>query len=146
MGCVCPESAFLRTLLTHLALQRDQHIVIDMEAGLEHLGRGTVRGMDALVVVVTPDAKSVGTARRIVPLWRDLGDKKIFFVGNEARNENDADFIKSSVDEKLLLGVLPDSDSVRNAAREGRPPFEDDALMDSIKEIRTRLESGIGNA
>jgi len=142
-GCVCPESAFLKALTAHVVLQRNQHLIMDMEAGLEHLGRGTARGMDALVVVVRPDSKSVETARRIIPLWRDLGDKKLFFVGNEARNEIDIEYLKASLAGAPLLGVLPESEIVRTAAREGRPPFDDPAVTDMMKKIKSRLEEEI---
>ncbi|MFA6449445.1 MAG: AAA family ATPase [bacterium] len=142
-GCVCPESAFLKALAAHIVLQRGQHLFMDMEAGLEHLGRGTARGMDALVVVTRPDSKSVETARRIIPLWRDLGDKKLFFVGNEARGAADLDYFRDALEGYPLLGVLPESDIVRGAARDGKTPFDDPAVMDGMRRIRMRLEEEI---
>jgi CO dehydrogenase maturation factor len=145
-GCVCPESAFLKALTAHVILQRDQHLIMDMEAGLEHLGRGTARGMDALVVVVRPDSKSVETARRIVPLWRDLGDKKLFFVGNEARGAADADYFKEALAGFPILGVLPESNIVRNAARDGKTPFDDPVVMDEMMIIMKRLEEEIAKS
>jgi CO dehydrogenase maturation factor len=142
-GCICPESAFLKALMSHLVFQKDQHLIMDMEAGLEHLGRGTARMMDALVVVVRPDSKSVETARRIVPLWKDLGNKKIFFVGNDSRDSADTDYLKSELKEYPLLGVLPASELIRNAGRDNRAPFEDDRVMAEMRGIRARLEEEI---
>jgi CO dehydrogenase maturation factor len=139
-GCVCPASAFLRALVSHMVFQGDQHLVMDMEAGLEHLGRGTTRMMDALVVVVRPDAKSVDTARRIVPLWADLGNKNILIVGNEARDESDVAFIESELDGYPILGILPESAGIRGAGRADRPPFDDLEIIGEMRKIRTRLE------
>lgn len=143
-GCICPESAFLKALMNHISFQKGTKLIMDMEAGLEHLGRGTTMNMDALVVIVRPDAKSVETAKRIIPLWKDLGDKKLFFVGNEARSEADADFLKKSLSEFPLLGVLPESELVRTNGRENRPPFEDAVMMDAVRSVRKRLEEETG--
>lgn len=142
-GCICPESTFLKALTSHLVFKKDQHLVMDMEAGLEHLGRGTARMMDALAAVVRPDSKSVETARRIAPLWADLGNKKIFFVGNEARDAADMEYLKSELTEYPLLGVLPESERIRTAGRENRAPFDDDEVMAEMRRIRTRLEEEI---
>jgi len=145
-GCVCPESAFLKALMTHMVFQQGQHLIMDMEAGLEHLGRGTAQGVDALVVIVRPDSKSIETARRIVPLWRDLGDRKLFFVGNEARDAGDVDFIKAALSDYPLLGVLPESETIRSAARDGVTPFDDEFIMNEVRRIRVRLEAETGAA
>ncbi|HPI76921.1 MAG TPA: AAA family ATPase [bacterium] len=139
-GCVCPESAFIKALISHMVFQSDQHLIMDMEAGLEHLGRGTTRMMDALVVVVRPDAKSSSTARRIIPLWEDLGNKKILFVGNEARTPADVEYLKKELKDHPLLGVIPESEKIRNSGRENMTPFEDERVNEVIKEIRARLE------
>ncbi len=145
-GCVCPESAFLKALMAHIVLSGETRVVMDMEAGLEHLGRGTARGVDALVVVVTPDVKSVETARRIIPLWRDLGNGELFIVGNEIRNDNDLDFIRTSFPGPELIGVVPESEIVRNAGRDGTPPFDDVSIKAEIQRIRNTIEEIVGDA
>ena len=61
-GCLCPENAFVRSLLSHLVFQTGQMVILDMEAGVEHLGRGTARGVDAMLVVVEPGLRSIQTA------------------------------------------------------------------------------------
>ncbi len=92
-GCYCPENALLKALLTHLIIGRDDILIMDMEAGVEHLGRGTAGGVDALIVVVEPSRRSIETAFRIKKLAEDLKIKKIFVLGNKIRNKDDREFI-----------------------------------------------------
>lgn len=127
-GCVCPESAFLKALLSHIFLNRDEAVVVDMEAGVEHLGRGTVQSVDKFIVVVEPNNTSLDTAKKIKELAEGLGIKEISVIGNKIRSKQDKEFIKKNLkgfkvqgcikfDEALLnsRGVLPeDSDFIRN--------------------------------
>lgn len=82
-GCFCPESALLKALLQHLVLEDDRVVVVDMEAGLEHLGRSTLQGIDVLLVVVEPGQRSVGTAERIAAMARELGVRRVLAVLNK---------------------------------------------------------------
>ncbi len=102
-GCYCPENALLKALLTHLIVGREDILLMDMEAGVEHLGRGTSGGVDALLVVVEPSLRSIETAYRIKKLADDLKIKKCFIVGNKIRDENDRKFIMKKT---LGLDVL----------------------------------------
>jgi CO dehydrogenase maturation factor len=99
-GCYCPESALLRRLLKHLIVERDEVVIVDMEAGIEHLTRGTSEGVDGFIVVVEPGQRSVQTAQTVMRLAGELGIKKIFAVANKVRNENDVTFIKNSLQVK----------------------------------------------
>ncbi len=139
-GCICPESAFLKALMLHIVFNENQHLIMDMEAGLEHLGRGTATAVDAIVVVVRPDMKSLETARRIVPLCKELGIAKLFYVGNEAQDEKDVEFLEKNLNDHPLLGVIPASAEVRDSGREGRGPFGDEKVNEEVKKIRKRLE------
>ena len=85
-GCICPESTLLRALVTHVVLIRDEVVVMDMEAGIEHLGRGTARAVDRLIVVVEPGRRSIDTAENIRKLAGDIGLDRIAVVGNKVRN------------------------------------------------------------
>ena len=113
-GCFCPEHAFLRALLAHLLVGREDVVILDMEAGIEHLGRGTAQAVDALVVVVEPSRRSIETALRIQGLASDLGVRKVFVVGNKVRDAEDEDFIrahlsatlKASLSGMALLGMI----------------------------------------
>ena len=116
-GCVCPESKFLKELISHLVLERDEDIVMDMEAGLEHLGRATAGAMDSSVVVVEPSFSSVETALRIKKLASDIR-LKAYFLGNKTRSAKDEDFIYSALPKDLVLGMVPYDEDINSAGRD----------------------------
>jgi CO dehydrogenase maturation factor len=128
-GCVCPESVMLKTLITHLILARDEVVVLDMEAGIEHLGRGTASSVNKLIVVVEPGKRSIETAHQIKKLALDLGLKNIVLVGNKIRNENDKAFLIKQLPGFTFLGFLPYNDQIIQADLEGRAPFEKDQVL-----------------
>ena len=72
-GCVCPEHVMLKRIINNLVLRREDVVILDMEAGLEHLGRGTTEGVDAFIVVIEPGARSVQTYKNVKRLASDLG-------------------------------------------------------------------------
>ena len=125
-GCICPESTLLKNLVRHLVLARDEAIVLDMEAGLEHLGRGTAMAVDRLVVVVEPGRRSVETAHQIHKLANDIGLKKISLLGNKIRSEKDREFLVSNLPDFQFLGFIPFRGDIIEADLEGLPPFEKD--------------------
>ena len=106
-GCLCPENALLRSLVTHLLLRRDEVLILDMEAGVEHLGRGTARAVDAFVVVVEPGRRSLQTAHTIYGLAQDLGIERVHVVGNKIASASDEAFIAEQLPEFDVLGFLP---------------------------------------
>ncbi len=107
-GCACPENTFLRALLRHLLLRRDEAVFVDMEAGIEHLGRGTVEAVDALLVVVEPDLRSLETAQRIVQLAKDLGLERWAAVANKVRSPEDLQLVERGLPQELcLVAVIP---------------------------------------
>lgn len=118
-GCVCPESAFLRALMAHVLFHRDDVVLMDMEAGIEHLSRGTSRGVDALIAVVEPGRRSFETVGRIRQLARDLGIEKVFVVGNRVRSPEDEDFIREGVAGLDLLGFVPYSREAEAGVSDG---------------------------
>jgi CO dehydrogenase maturation factor len=95
-GCICPESVMLRALMTNMVLFRDEVVVMDMEAGIEHLGRATTRGVDCLIVVVEPGRRSVETAEHVRELAKDLGLTKVAVVGNKIRGPRMRSFSKKT--------------------------------------------------
>lgn len=105
-GCICPASTMLKALMTHLVLLGKDVIILDMEAGLEHLGRGTSRGVDFLVVVVEPGRRSVDTANHIKQLAGDIGLSRVLIVGNKIRSQADIDYLQKSLDGFQFLGFL----------------------------------------
>jgi CO dehydrogenase maturation factor len=118
-GCICPESAILRTLVTHILLRRDEVVLLDMYAGVEHLGRATSTAVDAMLVVVEPTARSLGTAGQIKKLAEDLKLTRLFLVGSKVLDEADAQFIRDNSPGLEMIGYMPDDSRVRKADRDG---------------------------
>jgi len=105
-GCFCPENAFLKAVLSHLFFSREDVVILDMEAGIEHLGRGTAEGVDGLIIVAEPSMRSIETAFRIKSLAEDLKIDKVFLVGNKVRNDKDIDFIRKNISDFEILGFI----------------------------------------
>lgn len=123
-GCICPESTLLKNLVRHIVLARDEAVILDMEAGLEHLGRGTAMAVDRLVVVVEPGRRSIETAKQIRKLADDIGIRKLSLVGNKIRSDKDREFLLSHMPDFHFLGFIPFDGRIIEADLEGRPPFE----------------------
>jgi CO dehydrogenase maturation factor len=123
-GCICPESVLLRTLITHLVLFRDEVVVMDMEAGIEHLGRGTARSVDKLIVVVEPGRRSIETAHHVLQLAKDIGISKVVLVGNKIRGPEDQDFLEKNLSELKFLGFLPFDNKVIESDLKGAAPYD----------------------
>lgn len=122
-GCYCPEGALLQALMGHLLLQRNEVIIMDMEAGIEHLSRGTTKAVDKLIIVVEPGRRSLETAQTISKLAKDLGLEKIAVVGNKIRKDSDKEFITSSLPGIEVLGFIPYDTSITEADLDNRPLF-----------------------
>lgn len=133
-GCVCPEHVMLRRLISHLIIQRDDVVIMDMEAGLEHLGRATAESMDYFIVVAEPGARSLQTYQHIKKLASDLGIRAVKVVANKVRDEEDALFLKQSVPPEDLLGIIHYSPEVAAADRQAVSPY--DTAPDTVEEIR----------
>lgn len=140
-GCICPESAMLKTLVTHILLRRDEVVLLDMYAGVEHLGRATANAVEAMLVVVEPTARSLGTAEQIKRLAEDLNMKNIFLVGCKVRDEDDLDFIRVNSPGLEVVGSIPDDPAVRKADREGLAAYSlSSELVSATKDIVEKLE------
>jgi len=122
-GCYCPEGALLQALLSHLLLQRDEVVIMDMEAGIEHLARGTSRAVDKLIVVVEPGHRSIETALTIRKLAQDLGLPNVAVVGNKIKSQSEKDFITSSLPGFEFLGFIPYDQAIIDADLTNRPIF-----------------------
>jgi CO dehydrogenase maturation factor len=139
-GCICPESALLKALMSHLVLYHKDLVIMDMEAGIEHLGRGTAQGVDRLVIVVEPGRRSIETAQKVRELTEDIGLKKVVAVGSKVRSEKEAEFLKNSVDGIPLIGILPFSEEIAEADLENRPPsLEDPSVREAVEKIAGEL-------
>jgi CO dehydrogenase maturation factor len=118
-GCACPESVLLRALVQDLVLYKSEALVMDMEAGIEHLGRATARGVDKMLVVVEPGQRSLDSARRILRLCREIGIKHIGIVGNKVAVPADERLIQQAFPAEELLGLIPYAEDLRQTDREG---------------------------
>ncbi len=139
-GCACPEGMFLKALLTHTILQRQELVLVDLAAGVESMGRASVQGVDALVVVVEPGSRSIEVAGNIAAMARDLGIGCIGAVANKVAEPAQADVIRASLDGIPLLGTLPYSRSVQEADLQRSPVMQADAaLVQELDGARRRL-------
>jgi CO dehydrogenase maturation factor len=141
-GCICPESAMLKTLFTHLLFRKDDVLILDMYAGVEHLGRATVDFVDALVIVVEPTRRSLGTAAQIKKLATDIGLTRLWLVGNKVRDDEEAAFLAVETPGIPLLGTLPADLAVQEADRLGVAVYDYvPALRQAAEEMARSLEA-----
>lgn len=123
-GCICPESAMLKTLFTHLLFRDEDILILDMYAGVEHLGRATVDFVDAMIIAVEPTRRSLGTAGQIKTLAEQIGLHRLWLVGNKVRNEDEAAFLHDESPGLPVLGLLPADLAVQEADRLGIPVYD----------------------
>lgn len=134
-GCICPESAMLRTLFTHLLFRQDDILILDMYAGVEHLGRATADFVDAMLIVAEPTRQSLATATQIRKLATDIGLSRLWLVANKVQTETERKFITEERADLPLLAVLPADDGVRVADRLG------EAAYDHAPDLRRAVEA-----
>ena len=141
-GCVCPEHVMLKAILTSLTFRKDDVVIMDMEAGLEHLGRGTASMMDQFIVVIEPGARSVQTYERIKQLAADIGVTKVRVVANKIRDESDRAFIRSRIPEEDLLGFIRYNADVIDADRKGLSPYDQSPeALEDIRAIKATIDA-----
>ena len=141
MGCVCPEHVMLKAILSNLVFRKDDVVIMDMEAGLEHLGRGTAMNMDQFIVVIEPGARSVQTYPRIKSLARDIGITRVRVVANKIRDDSDWEFIRSRIPEEDLLGFISYNPEVIEADRKGLSPYDcSPSALEEIRIIKAKLD------
>ncbi|KXS55897.1 MAG: carbon monoxide dehydrogenase [Candidatus Adiutrix intracellularis] len=139
-GCICPESTMLKNIIMHLVLARDEVVIMDMEAGLEHLGRATASGVDHLITVVEPGQRSIETARTIRKLANDLYIKRVSVVGNKIRNQGDREFITKELANLEILGFIPFADSIIEADRQAISVYKNSPEVAAAgREIFTKI-------
>lgn len=140
-GCVCPEHVMLKRIINNMVLHRDDVVIMDMEAGLEHLGRGTTESVDQFIVVIEPGARSIQTYKNVKRLADDLGVKQVRVVANKVRNEDDEAFVKSKIPEQDLLGFIHYNTEVIDADRQGKSPYDfSRTVTDEIIKIKEKID------
>jgi CO dehydrogenase maturation factor len=139
-GCICPESTLLRALMLHIVLARDEVVVMDMEAGIEHLGRATASAVDKLIVVVEPGRRSMDTAGHIKKLASEIGLKNIALVGNKIRGEKDEEFLKKHLSDYEFLGFIRQDEALIEADLDGISPYDVDSIAKTnVKDMIAKL-------
>ncbi len=128
-GCFCPESAFLRAVLRH-AILKSEVLLLDMDAGIEHLGRGTAKGVDLMLAIVEPNLKSIETAKKIKELAGDIGIKKVYYVVNK--------YIPTDLFDFDVLAKIPFDENIVKADMLGIPPYKVCNLK-PFEELKERL-------
>jgi CO dehydrogenase maturation factor len=140
-GCMCPQNTFLKALLSHLLIEREEVVILDMEAGIEHLGRATAEAVDRLIIIVEPSHYSIETAFKIHKLAKDIGIKKISVIGNKIQDEEDKKFIFDNIKEIDILGFIPYSEKMREVDKKNISLFElCDEILEEGRRIIERLE------
>ena len=137
-GCMCGANALLRVLIQHMLIQRGEVLVMDMVAGLEHLGRGTARRMDAMLVVIEPRMKSVDTVKRILKMAEQIEVETVLAVGNKVMRPKDEKFIREKMGELNVpvISIIPYDQAVADADMEGVPTIDYDPETPAVKAVK----------
>jgi CO dehydrogenase maturation factor len=140
-GCACPENVLVRSLITDLVLYKNESLVMDMEAGIEHLGRGTARGVDVMLIVVEPGQRSIDSADKIIRMAGDIGIKAIKLVANKVSGARDELFINNAFPDQEILDFIPFHEDLRKADRSGISVLEqvDPILIGKFENILNKI-------
>ncbi|HBL23754.1 MAG TPA: carbon monoxide dehydrogenase [Deltaproteobacteria bacterium] len=141
-GCFCAENALLRSLLSYVMIERDEYVIVDLEAGLEHLGRGTTEYIDALIVVVEPGKRSFQTARQVRKLADDIGIRNVYIVGNKITGPEDEALVRGNLEGFPLLGFLSHNEKIIEADKRGVSPYD---LDETIRNEVTAVLDALGD-
>lgn len=145
-GCACPEGAFLKALLSYTILQRQEMIIVDLEAGVEFLGRASVLGVDGLVVVIEPGYRSIQTAQHIAKMARDMGINKVAAIVNKLTNDEQLDDIREQIEPIALLGSIKYDPLIQQADLQRKPIFQAvPDLVEQLKQAKKQLLKLIDN-
>lgn len=143
-GCACPENVFIRSLVADLVLLKDDALIMDMEAGVEHLGRATASGVDLMLIVVEPGQRSIDCAKKVVQMAGEIGLKRYAFVLNKINSTDDEKFVRNALGEDKVIGVIPYSEQLRLADRNGKSVLDslDNDIVKRFESILSIIESG----
>jgi CO dehydrogenase maturation factor len=136
-GCACPENVLLRSLLSEIILNRDEVIIVDMEAGIEHLGRATAKSIDKMIIIVEPGSRSISTAKTIMKLAKEIAIQSLVIVGNKIQDEKQKDWISKKFSQDQILGMISYHEIIRDADLLQQPLIEllDEKLKREFEKI-----------
>ena len=142
-GCICPASVLLKALMRNMILKKDEMVILDMEAGVEHLGRKTAEAVDIMIILVEPGLKSLETAERIKRLANDIGIKKLSAVVNKISGPEEETFVKEKLQDLGIevLGTIPRDPAVVVADMEGKAlvDYPESEALKSIEKIAEKI-------
>jgi CO dehydrogenase maturation factor len=143
-GCICPASVLLKALMRNLIVKKEEIVILDMEAGIEHLGRRTAESVDLMIIIVEPGLKSIETALRIKNLSNDIGIKKIVAILNKCSNKEEEKFVKNELSKIAisLIGAIPYDKYVISSDMEGKPliKYKNSKALKIIEKIATDID------
>jgi len=140
-GCYCPENVLLRSLLKHLIVDRSEVVIVDMEAGIEHLTRGTAESVDVFIVVVEPGQRSLQTAKTVFEMANGLGVRKVFVVANKVKGPEDISFIKDNIKGVEVLGSIAFNDAIMEADMKGSSPYlYSSETVNAVRDLKKNME------
>ncbi len=144
-GCACPENVLLRSLLSEIILNRDEVVIVDMEAGVEHLGRATARSIDKMIIIVEPGSRSISTAKTIMRMAKEIDIQSFGIVGNKTQDEQQKDWISKKFSQDQILGMISYHEIIRDADLLGQPLIEllDDRLKREFEKIYQALNKDL---
>jgi len=144
-GCACPANAVIRALLRHLVVERGEVVVVDMEAGVEHMGRGTAKHVNVMLIVADANIKSLETAKHIYNLAANAGMKQVYLVGNKIGNESQENMVEGFAEKNGLavLGLVPFDQKVVEAEMRGETPlkYRESKAVNAIMKLREKVSA-----
>lgn len=146
-GCACPENVLLKNLLSEIILNRNEVVIVDMEAGIEHLGRSTAESIDKMLIIVEPGTRSIYTAKSIMKFAKEIGIHNFGIIGNKIQNECQKVWISEQFPTNLILGMISYHETIRDADLLEKPLIEliDDNLKTEFNEIYQSFNSNRSN-
>ena len=138
-GCVCPEHVLLKMLMSHLVLYQKDVVLMDMEAGIEHLGRGTAGAVDAFIVVVEPGVRSIQTFHKVKSMAMDIGVKQVYVIGNKIRNDGDIAFLTEKIGADNIIGFMNYRDAISESDRNNQSPYDDPVMKEDIAVLGKKI-------
>ncbi len=144
-GCACPENVLLKNLLSEIVLNRKEVVIVDMEAGIEHLGRATAGSIDRMIAIVEPGSRSTETAGKILELGRDIGIQQFGIIGNKIQNVEQKEWITKQFTPEIILGTISYHEIIRDTDLLQNPliDFLDEKLASEFREVYQSLSSNI---
>jgi CO dehydrogenase maturation factor len=147
-GCACPENVFIKALVNDLVLYKDETLIMDMEAGIEHLGRATSSGVDVMVIVVEPGQRSLDCADTVIKMSKEIGLANFVIVGNKMTCEDDKRFIANGLSGLNASAFLPYSENIRKADRDGVSALdgmngEERAILENLVDVIWKISGSL---